>query len=125
MKMTSMKFFLRRLSVKSVSVTDLFWPRKIFNRCKNDLLHQFFYFQEFKLTIHVEHVDELPEVDGQNDLDFRISGQEQAEATISSQAEEVAVGKKRALSEKTGNEPAAKVQKISTYRNSHFTQSFY
>mgnify|MGYP003330559385 CR=1 FL=1 len=63
----------------------------------------------------MEHVEELPEIDGQNDLDFRISGQEQAEATISSQAEEVAVGKKRALSEKTGNEPAAKVQKISKY----------
>lgn len=68
--------------------------------------------QEFKLTIHVEHVEELPEVDGQNELEFRISGQEKAEATISSQAEEVSVGKKRALSEKIGNEPAAKVQKI-------------
>ena len=82
-------------------------------------------FQEFKLTIHVEHVEELPEIDGQNELEFRISGQEKAEATISSQAEEVAVGKKRALSEKTGNEPAAKVQKISKYHYSNCTLSFY
>ncbi len=60
-------------------------------------------------------MEELPEVDGQNELEFRISGQEKAEATISSQAEEVSVGKKRALSEKIGTEPAAKVQKISKY----------
>ena len=65
------------------------------------------------MEIHIEHAEELPEIDGQNDQEFRISGQEKATATITAQAEEVAIGKKRALSSKTESEPAAKVQKIS------------